>query len=170
MTESLEFYLPDEPLAPEPLRYDASGLEGVRLLNGFVLEDDPDLGPLVTIEQQDDLHRAIALHIIEQQRPMTGPEIRFLRKLTGRTQAELARELRVDAQTVANYEKGRGVPEPSDLLMRVIFTLTLLPQDATVGAIREVIASDAVETARRALPAPERRRVACAWRETPRAA
>ena len=52
------------------------------------------------------LHRAIGLHIVTARRD-DGAELRFLRKQLRLTQEALAQRLRVNVQTVANYEKGK---------------------------------------------------------------
>ena len=81
MSKRAEFYVMMQPFEEKPLHYTASGLDDVYLLNGFKVENDPDYGRLLTIEHEDDLHRAIGLRIIHKKEPIKGPEFRFLRKL-----------------------------------------------------------------------------------------
>lgn len=104
MSERAEFHVRGQPLDGTPLHYTASGLDYVYLLNGFTVEDDPDYGRITTIDNPDDLHAAIGLHIIQHPRPLTGPEFRFLRKQMGLKQRDLAPKFG-SVQTVANYEK-----------------------------------------------------------------
>ena len=65
------------------------------------------------------LHRAIAEAIIESGDLLDGKEIRFLRTEMGMTQAELAKLLDRNSQTVARWEKGeKDVDRAQDTLIR----------------------------------------------------
>jgi DNA-binding transcriptional regulator YiaG len=138
MSERAEFHVMGQPLDGEPLHYTASGLDYVYLVNGFSIEQDPDYGRIVTIDAPDDLHKAIGLHIITQERPLTGAEFRFLRKQMKLTQEQLAERLGANVQTIANYEKGRKMPAVSEQLMRMIFLLWLVPPDAQAAVAKEI--------------------------------
>jgi transcriptional regulator with XRE-family HTH domain len=138
MSQRAEFHVMGQPFDGKPLHYTASGLNYVYLLNGFSIEEDPDYGPLLTIQEVDDLHRAIGLYIIYQDRDLTGPEFRFLRKQMGFTQKELAPEMGVDVQTIANYEKGRAIPVPSQQLMRQVFAVWIMPEDERVSLLKQL--------------------------------
>ena len=140
MSERAEFFVMRHPFEDEPLHYTASGLDYVYLLNGFTVEDDPDYGRLLTINAVDDLHRAIGLRIVRQERTLTGAEFKFLRKAMSMTQEELADTLKVDVQTVANYEKGRTIPGSSDQLMRMTFIIWIMPPDAKAEFLKEITA------------------------------
>ena len=72
MSERAEFHVMGQPYDAAPLHYTASGLDYVYLVNGFSIENDPDYGRIVTIDSADDLHKAIGLHIITQERPLAG--------------------------------------------------------------------------------------------------
>lgn len=134
----------DERDAVEPLRYDACGIPGLSLANGFVCEEDEAYGPLVTIVDRAGLHRAIALSLVGDVADLSPDGVRFLRKHLGLTQAALAERMGVDAQTIANYEKGRGVPGPSARLLRVLVLLDLLPKDLPAATVRAVLVSGQV--------------------------
>ena len=103
--------------------YAGSGLDGIFLKNGYSLVDTP-FGPGVTIENMEDLHRAIAADIIRQKTPMTGHQFRFLRKEQDLVQAELAGMLRIDTQTIARWEKlgSSAIPGPADFAMRAFYS------------------------------------------------
>lgn len=137
MSERAEFHVRGQPLDGTPLHYAASGLDYIYLRNGFSIEEDADYGRIVTIEQEDDLLRAIGCYIISQPRPLAAAEFRFLRKLMKVTQERLAAELRVDTQTIANYEKGKKIPPTSDTLMRMVFALWTAPSDARAGILKD---------------------------------
>lgn len=132
MNERHEYFMKGQPLLREPFHYTLSGLPNVYLLNGVVFHEDEGYGVSYEIQDMDGLHDAIAAHIVERAgNVMSGPELRFLRKRMKKTQAELAKLLRVNEQTVANYEKGATVVAgPADLAMRLIYMLHILPPDA----------------------------------------
>ena len=68
-------------------RYTASGLDNVTLVGlKNVCDDDGDA--CITIPNINGLHRAIANAIVTHPRGMSGKELRFLRTLMGKTQAE----------------------------------------------------------------------------------
>jgi transcriptional regulator with XRE-family HTH domain len=166
MSDRLEFYRAGEDRAAAPLVYPITGLPPIYLLNGFTLKGDPDYGQLVEIHDKEGLHRAIALHILEGE-GMTGPEFRFLRKMMGRTQAELARRFKVTEQTVANYEKGvTSIPGGTEEYMRVIGLLAVLPDDAkasVISALTEKV--EAQRKTRRGVPKVVRKKIS-RWHET----
>ena len=129
MTETKQLVVGGKALSEQPFHYRACGLDDVYLLNGFELEETED-GQVVTIHNIDGLHDAIATGIIMLPRPIRPREFRFLRKTKDQTQAELAQELGVDAQTVARYEKDQAaIPAPTDFMLRVGFLLHKLPEN-----------------------------------------
>jgi|SRR5450830_564112 len=103
--------------------YTGSGLEGIYLKNGYTIVES-SYGQGVKIEDVEGLHRAIALDILRQKKPMTGHQFRFLRKEQDLVQEEAAALFRVDVQTIANWEKKGGDPVPgaSDIAMRAWFS------------------------------------------------
>jgi transcriptional regulator with XRE-family HTH domain len=149
MSKRAEFHVRGQPLDGTPLHYTVSGLDYVYLLNGFNIENDPEHGRIVSVEAEDDLLRAIGFHIICQEGPMTGKEIRFLRKQMGLTQDQLAAHLGVNVQSVANYEKGRTLPPTSDRLIRFVFALWTVPPDARASVLQDLAAAIQQELARR---------------------
>lgn len=140
MTGRMEFYVPGQPFDGGTYHYVESGLDNVYLLNGFTTEEDPEYGPLVTFHNPDMMHRAIAIGIIEEGRPLTGPEFKFLRRLRKMTQAKVAEFFGVDAQTVANYEKGTSpIPKSSDTVWKAEYLLSIMPEDVRASVIKEII-------------------------------
>lgn len=138
MSERAEFHVMGQPSDGKPLHYTASGLDYVYLVNGFSIEEDPDYGRIVTVDAPDDLHKAIGLHIVTQDRPLMGAEFRFLRKQMKLTQSELAERFATDVQTIANYEKGRKIPQMSEQYMRMTFVLWIMPPDARAQVMKEI--------------------------------
>jgi DNA-binding transcriptional regulator YiaG len=121
MTARYEFALKGRRGLPKAYHFKGSGLPNVYLLNGVKVEQDPDYGELVTIDHLPDLFMAIAFMLVRKPERLTGPEMRFLRKRMKMTQAELAKELWVSDQTVANYEKGKTEDGPADRALRLLF-------------------------------------------------
>lgn len=138
MSERAEFHVVGEPLDGTPLHYTASGLDYVYLTNGFTVEDDPKYGRIITIKNVDDLHRMIGLYAVTRRRALRGAEFRFLRKQMGYKQRQLAEDLGVDEQTIANYEKNKKIPPTSDKLMRMTFLLWLTPEDARAEFLKRL--------------------------------
>ena len=102
--------------------YTGSGLDGIFLKNGYTFVETP-YGKGVSIDDIEGLHLAIATDIIKQKTPMTGHQFRFLRKEQDLVQSELAALLRIDVQTIANWEKKAAcaVPGPADFAMRAFY-------------------------------------------------
>lgn len=158
MSERAEFHVMGQPLDGQPLHYTASGLDYVYLLNGFNIEDDADYGPILTIQNEDNLHRAIGLYVITRQRALTSAEFRFLRKQMGLRQKELASKLGVNEQTVANYEKNKRIPASSENWMRMIFLLSITPGDVHAELLKRVseeFKKRSEKTAASTLPSPD---------------
>jgi len=102
--------------------YTGCGLTGIFLKNGYKMVESP-YGDGIVIEDIDGLHRTIAADILGQRTPMSGHQFRFLRKEQDLVQSELAALLRVDVQTIANWEKKglEAVPGPADVAMRACY-------------------------------------------------
>ena len=162
MSERTHFFIEGREFLAEPYHYVESGLDGVVLLNG-VSETATDYGPMVHIENINGLHRAIGLHIVEKEEPMSGPEFRFLRKQMGLSQADLAKDLGVTDQTVANYEKGNTRLGPADALIRACYLLSVLPAETRVEAVKSVLRP--APRKRKRLPDVPRRRLVEHWVE-----
>ncbi len=121
MTTRRTFARGRQPEAGEPLHYRQCGLDNVYLLNGYTLHETAH-GAGVSVEDVDGLHRAIARNIARHNGLLGAKEIKFLRKMLGVTQADLARKLRCDTQTVARWEKGQTeINGASDLCIRAFY-------------------------------------------------
>lgn len=70
------------------------------------------------------LHRAIATELARKPAPLTGPELRFLRKELGLKAKELAQHLGTTDVTVSRWETGDTPVNPAaDRLVRALYTL-----------------------------------------------
>lgn len=102
-----------------PFQYRACGLDNVYLRSGY--EQRIVRGETYTaVQDAEDLHEAIAEHLVLRRKTLRGQEVRFLRKLLGWTQADAGDALGMSDQSVARYEKDQGVLEgPADRLFRL---------------------------------------------------
>ena len=159
-----EFYIKGRAYLDKPYHLKAIGLPNIYLCNGVTIENDPDYGKLITIEDIPGLCSAIGLHVVTKADAMTGPELRFLRKQMKLPQEALADRLRVNVRTVANYEKGKTGMGAADAAMRALYTLHILSDEADANLIRAL--TGAIITARRDAKLPERSRkkIAGSWR------
>ena len=139
MENTKQFRVAGLDVESEAYHYRACGLDDVFLLNGFTREQT-DYGSGVSVHNADELHCAIGLRLIMDCQPLNPREFRFLRKQMSLTQEELASRLKVNAQTVARYEKEEtGIPGPTDGLMRMIYVLSLIPADKRQEILDEIM-------------------------------
>ena len=105
--------------------YVQSGLDNVWLSNGFRIEATP-YGDAVSIDNAEELDRAIAKYLTEKPDPLTGAEVRFLRVMLDMSQKRLGELLGKEAQTVAIWEKSDRVKDDVDFCIRHIYRQTAL--------------------------------------------
>lgn len=100
--------------------YTRCGLDNVWLVNGYREEDLGEYGKTVVIEQVEDLERVIARRLVDQDRPLTGQEFRFLRVMLDLSQTAVGRRLGKDYQSVARWEADARKPVPrfADIAIR----------------------------------------------------
>jgi transcriptional regulator with XRE-family HTH domain len=96
---------------------------------------------------------------------MTGPELRFLRKQMRLTQEALAQRLRVNVQTVANYEKGKTGMAAAETAVRAMYALHILPPEAQGSVIRNFVDAIMASRPETKLSEQSQRRIAGSWRE-----
>ena len=101
--------------------YTECGLDNVIVTGaGFDVVDDNG-ERIVEIPAVGMLHKAIAEGLINQNGALGGQEIRFLRTELGMTQAELAKLLHRDTQSVGRWERNKCPIEPTqDMTLRQI--------------------------------------------------
>lgn len=101
-------------------RYTASGLDNVILVG--LAECQDDAGEMcVTIPYINQLHTVIARSIVTRKTGMSGKELKFLRTLMGMTQAELAKVVNRDAQTIGRWERDEFENDPNaEALIRLV--------------------------------------------------
>lgn len=101
--------------------YTESGLDNVFLATGFEYVNLPS-GRHVRIKDIEGLHVAIGKALINQKKNLTGREIRFLRQEMLLSQANLAKLLEVNEQTVHRWETAKtDIPKPAESLIRCLY-------------------------------------------------
>jgi transcriptional regulator with XRE-family HTH domain len=134
-----EFKIQGVAEAREPYHYKACGLDDVYLFNGFTVEET-NYGRGMTVHNAEALHRAIATYLINDHKPLSAREFRFLRKQMEFTQEDVAKRMRVDVQTIARYEKDQAsIPGAVDAVMRILVALYLVPEDKRLDVMTDVL-------------------------------
>ena len=98
--------------------YTECGLENV-FIEGVEYSTDEEGNRIIMYPPINGVHKAIADEIVNTPGLLGGREIRFLRTEMGMTQADLARFLHRNGQSVARWEKGEvAVDAAQDVLIR----------------------------------------------------
>lgn len=101
-------------------RYTECGLDNV-FIEGMEPRVDDHGEEVHCILNVNGLHRTIAYGIVESDTGMSGQELRFLRTEMGLTQAELAKHVHCDAQTIARWEKGQTpIQAAAEVIVRLL--------------------------------------------------
>lgn len=125
-------------LPTKPRLYEACGLDNIWLVDGFEIVKRGG-EEFVLPEDVEGLHRAIALHLAMFRKPLTGREIKFMRRAIDMTQPELGHSLGVHAQTVARWEKDQVlIPAPEERLLRITAILAASDEEGFAKLIREM--------------------------------
>lgn len=136
----------------EKYQYKESGLDNVYLMNmdAFVCEKCGSTE--VLIPRIKLLHATLARAIALQPNPLTGPEIRFLRKQLRLRAKEFAVYLQVDASTLSRWENdSQPRNNQNDSLIRYVFFRLLEEREGqmTSGPVAEQIAATDYSNRRR---------------------
>lgn len=127
-----------------PFHYRACGLDNVYLRSGY---DQRTVGgeTYTSVQGADDLHLAIAEHLVLRRKVLRGQEVRFLRKFLGWTQADAGDALGISDQSVARYEKDQVPLEGSaDRLFRVYVLGKITGKLDPMAVLEEIRQSDSV--------------------------
>ncbi|MBI4818735.1 MAG: type II toxin-antitoxin system MqsA family antitoxin [Deltaproteobacteria bacterium] len=113
--------------------YDLAGLPYPIVLVGVPFDVCPACGErAVTIPDPEGLHRLLALHIVEADRPLLGQELRFLRKFLGKSAEDMTALLGVDTKTLSRWENGRQkMGKVAERLLRLLVHQKLVPEAST---------------------------------------
>ena len=107
-----------------PYHFVGSGLPNVYLI-GIKYEVCKTCGSqAANIPAIKQLMQIIARAVVESEAPLTGPEIRFLRKRLGKKASEFGQLIGVTAEQVSRWENDHNPPERSaDKLIRVFYSM-----------------------------------------------
>ena len=122
----------------ESFHYSACGLDNVYLVN---LPKDIDRAghQTITIPNVNDLHQLLQFEVATKEGTLNQKEVRFLRVELGLTQAQLARLVHKDGQTVGRWERGETqIDGTSETLFRA-FALEQLFAGGEAGLTRPSI-------------------------------
>jgi YgiT-type zinc finger domain-containing protein len=102
-------------------RFRESGLDNV-VLKGIEIVGCPACGDESPIlPKLDGLLRTLAMAIVTSKRPLSGPEVRYLRKYLAMSGDQFARILHTDKSTLSKWENGAvNLGSKSDLLIRAV--------------------------------------------------
>lgn len=101
-------------------KFTESGLKNV-ILSGIEIIHCPKCGDSPIIPAMSQLMRVMAVAVAAKPWPLTGEEVRFLRKFVGKTQDQFAELMRVDKTTISKWENNEyTIGDQSDMLIRVV--------------------------------------------------
>jgi putative zinc finger/helix-turn-helix YgiT family protein len=135
----------------QPFHFSDSGLSNVNLVGiryytcecGRILAEIPEIKKLMQL---------IARELLRKKSSLVGEEVRFLRKRLGKKQAEFARAISVEPETLSRYENDKQpVSEPVDKLIRVYYLA--FSDDPDLAEIRKAL-SELI--AQQQTPAPKK--------------
>ncbi|TXL80415.1 helix-turn-helix domain-containing protein [Vineibacter terrae] len=123
--------------------YTQCGLDNVWLRNGYEAEET-EYGPGFKIDRADDLHRAIARSIVNDNRPLRGQEVRFLRVMLHLSQEHMAKLLGIDRATVIRWEKARDktLNVMQDIAVRTTYASRIDGASFVLSVIKELQEAD----------------------------
>lgn len=100
-------------------RYDECGLDNV-VLEDFPLQVDDAGEEVIAIPNVNRLHQVLVRAVAAKMGGLSPKEIRFLRSEMGMSQAELAKLLGRDGQTVGRWERGEtNIDQTAETVLRV---------------------------------------------------
>ncbi len=129
----------------ENVKYDASGLVGITLVN-LEVRRCPGCGEReVIIPAIEQLHKTLATLLAEKRARLSAPEVRFLRKYLGLSGKDLADHLGVTPETVSRWEGGSSpIGVTADRFLRFL----VLTREPVSGYPIDGLKEMAVEKAR----------------------
>jgi putative zinc finger/helix-turn-helix YgiT family protein len=101
--------------------YAECGLDTINLENVLVFRCSRCSAIVPEIPAMAELHRVILLAIIQKNSLLSGPEIRFLRKMAGMSSKELAQSVGANPSSLSRWEQGtRKITKKMDSTLRLI--------------------------------------------------
>ncbi|WP_417487739.1 helix-turn-helix domain-containing protein [Maricaulis sp.] len=100
-------------------RYDECGLDNV-ILEGFPIQTDDAGDEVITIPNVNLLHQVLVYAVANKEGGLTPKEIRFLRSEMGMSQAQLAKLIGRDGQTIGRWERGdTNIDQTAEIVLRL---------------------------------------------------
>jgi putative zinc finger/helix-turn-helix YgiT family protein len=122
--------------ADENYGYAASGLPYVTLVGVEVRRCAACGEHEVVIPKIEQLHRTIAMAVVEKRSRLTAAEIRFLRKYLGWSGVDFARHMGVTAESVSRWENDREqMAAVADRLLRLMVVTQAPVSDYSLDAL-----------------------------------
>lgn len=125
----------------ENYRYTASGLPNV-VLEDVEVRRCPNCGEqAVAIPRIEELHRVLAMAVIQQAGRLSPHDIRFLRKWLGWSGADFARHMGVDPATVSRWEsveKPQAMGSTAERLLRLAVAHGQPVSEYPIGKLAEL--------------------------------
>ncbi len=111
----------------EPYHYVESGVNNIYLLGINVYHCPKCKSHYPEILEPELLHIVMAISFSLKKRPLTGQEIKFMRKEVGMTAKAFAKELGISPVSLSRWENGRLRPSTTnDRHVRHLFKLTMI--------------------------------------------
>lgn len=131
----------------EPYHYTESGLPNVYLVNVDVYCCEQCGIEVASIPHPRELHLLIVTDILEKPSPMTGDELRFIRKTLMMQPKEFADLLAVETQTILDWQNAKTLNKQSDSLIRFVFAKLLdqkgeLEEEVNIPVPSQIIEDD----------------------------
>lgn len=125
--------------ARETVKYDASGLSGVTLRNVEVRRCSACGAYEVAIPRIEQLHRLIALIVIQKETALIPEEIRYLRKYLGWSGADFAKHMGATPESISRWENGKLAMSPqADRLLRMMVALRGPRDEYTLDTLKAI--------------------------------
>lgn len=123
----------------ENVKYEASGLPGVTLVNVEVRRCHACGEYEVVIPRIEQLHRVIAHALIRKSAQVAPPEIVFLRKYLGWSGVDFAQHMGTTPETVSRWERGaKPMSSTADRLLRLMVVTKAPVDDYSLDALRAI--------------------------------
>lgn len=117
--------------------YTACGLDNVWLESGFASKETK-YGPAFAVQDADQLHKLLAIKLIDKPCRLAGQEFRFLRTQLGLSQESLAKLFDVSENAVSLWERKNTVPAAYDQWLRMSLLAKFEGKTKLADAIQRV--------------------------------
>ena len=117
--------------------YTACGLDNVWLESGFTSKETK-YGPAFAVQDADQLHKLLAIKLIDKPCRLAGQEFRFLRTQLGLSQESLAKLFDVSENAVSLWERKNTVPAAYDQWLRMSLLAKFEGKTKLTDAIKRI--------------------------------